>query len=715
MSMGIDRSAYMGAFREEMLEHLQALTEALLSVESHPEDGSSVGEVFRRVHTIKGSARMMGFAEMADLAHSMEDVLDDVRAGRLRVTTPMLDAMLTAVDLLRELTKNPPESGADRPDVQAIVRWLADLRGVAREEPAHAQSPEPPVQRPVVDRAGEPARETVRVDVGRIDTILNLAGELMVLDAGRKQWAEDIAQWVEMLNTAKVVAHGAGLRGLGEQAEQLVQSAAGAVKRYRRLFAQQAELVRELHYQVSTLRMLPTRSILSDLPRAARDLAREEQKEVEILIEGEDTEIDREVLERVRNLILHLVNNAIHHGIEPPAERLAAGKPRAGRVRVRVSSRGEQAVIEVEDDGAGVDFAAVRQAAVEKGMISVAEAESLPDSECVRLLFLPGLTTSRVVSDASGRGVGLDVVKAEIDALKGRAFLESRPGEGTTAILELPITLAFTHVLLVEVGRSVYGIPCASTQGIAEIPASAVRTLRTREAVEMTGQTVPLVWASRVLGVNSGPLGDGNRWPALLLGSSERPTAFVVDRVIGDENVIVKPLGPLLRRVPNVSGGIILGDGRVALVLSATALLDAAHGGSAPVSASPVPQAGPKAKRILVVDDAAISRELERGILTTAGYEVETAVDGLDALEKLRSRGFALVVTDVEMPRLDGLQLTAAIRKDPRLERVPVVIISSRESDEDRRQGMEMGAQAYVGKGSFDQTTLLDTIESLLG
>ncbi len=719
MSMGIDRSAYMGAFREEMLEHLQQVTQGLLSLESHPEDGSVVGELFRRVHTIKGSARMMGFTEMADLAHSMEDVLDQMRSGRLRAGAPLLDAMLSAVDLLRELAKNPSPGDGDRPDVQAVLRWLADLGGGSAnvaEGPAPTLPDQPPA--PVrAERIDAGSRDTVRVGVGRIDTILNLAGELMVLEAARKQWLEDLSQWTQMLDTAGAVARNAGLKGLSDQAQQLSSDAARAAKRYRRLFVQQAELVRELHYQVSTLRMLPTRSIFSTLPRAARDLAKEEGKEVEVVTQGEDTEVDREVLERVRDPLLHLLSNAIHHGIEIPSDRAAAGKPRVGRVRITAYSRGEQAVIEVEDDGAGVDFPAVRQAAVGLGMLGTADAEQLDDSESARLLFLPGLTTSRVVSGAAGRGVGLDVVKSELDALKGRVFLETRKGEGTKVGLEFPITMAFTHVLLVEIGQSIYGIPCSSTQGIAEVPTKVVlRTLRGREALDMTGRAVPLVWTHRLLGVEPAHAAEMARWPALLLGPAERPMAFAVDRVIGDENVIVKPLSPLLRRLPNVSGGIILGDGRVALLLSATALMDAAigHQTSPPVT-PPSRKARAKALRLLVVDDAAISRELERGILSAAGYEVETAVDGVDALEKLKSGDYALVVADVDMPRMNGLELTATIRADPSMAELPVVIVSARESDEDRRRGMEVGAQAYVGKGSFDQTTLLDAIESLIG
>ncbi len=712
--MGVDRSAYLDAFREEMVEHLQALTEGLLTLESHPEDVSSVGEVFRRVHTIKGSARMMGFGGVADLAHAMEDVLDDLRSGRLRPSPPLLDAILTTVDLLRELVKAPPEEGAERSDVQAILRWLGDLRGVREEAAAGAAPQDQPAAR-VGERAEGPTRETVRVDVGRIDRILNLAGELMVLDAARKQWLDEMSQLVEMLDTAKLVAQGAGLRGLGEQAQALSQTASRTAKRYRRLVTQQTELVRELHYQVSALRMLPARAILSALPRAARDLAREEQREVEILIEGDDTEIDREVLERVRDPILHLVRNSIVHGIEPPAARSSAGKPRVGKIRIAAYSRGEQAIIEVQDDGVGVDFDAVRQAAVERGILTLESSESLDDAECIRLLFLPGFTTTAAVSESSGRGVGLDVVKSEVDALKGRVSLDTRPGEGTRVTLEMPITLAFTHVLLLEIGRSIYAIPCSSTHGIAEVPAGAVRSLQTREAVDMSGRTVPLVWTHRILGVESRTPGGATRWPALLLGPVDRPIAFVVDRVIGDENVIAKPLGPFLRGAANVSGGVILGDGRVALVLSAASLVDAARGVLSPQAVPASPRLANKGRKVLVVDDAAISRELQRSILTAAGYRVEIAVDGLDALQKLKAREFDLVVADVEMPRMTGLELVSAVRADPELASLPIVIVSARESDEDRRLGMQMGAQAYVGKGSFDQATLLDTIESLIG
>ena len=718
MTEGIDRSAYMGAFKEEVEEHLQALTMGLISLESHPDDSGSIGEVFRRVHTVKGAARMMGFGQVAELAHAMEDVLDDLRSGRMRASPPLLDAMLTAVDMLRDLIKISPEGSGERQDLQTVIRWLSDFRASKEEvaQPTFRQEPIPQLLEESSPKVA--ARETVRVDVNRIDTVLNLAGELMVVDAARKQWVDELDQMAELLDSIRVRVEGVGLKSVIDETHQLSAACARSSKRYHRLIAQQTELVRELHYQVSTLRMLPIRSVFSAVPRAARDLAREEQKEVDVLLEGEDTEMDREVLERVRDPILHLVRNAVAHGIETPAVRLAMGKPRAGLLKVAAFSRGQRAVIEVEDDGAGIDLAAVREAMGRSGLLPADRSEIVEEDECLDILFRPGFTTSTVASSASGRGVGLDVVMAEVEALKGHVWLEHRAGLGTKVTMELPITLAFTHVLLVEVGPSTYGIPCASTQGIAEIPASSVRTLQSRESAELGGRTVPLVWTHSLLGTSAMPEMGGSRLPALLLGSADRPIAFVVDRVVGDENVIVKPLGPFLRRVPIVSGGIILGDGQVALLLSAGALVDSARsvvGATQPAGGKRSAKLARKGKRVLVVDDAAITRELERSILEAAGYEVETAVDGQDALEKLKSKEYVLVVADVEMPRLDGFGLATAIRADPSLEKLPMVIVSSRESDEDRRRGMQVGVQAYVGKGSFDQMSLLDTIESLIG
>lgn len=712
----------MGSFREEMGEHLQVLIRELLILESHPEDLSPVGELFRRVHTVKGSARMMGFAEVAELAHSMEDILDDLRSGCLRPSSPLLDAMLTAADLLKELIGSAPEELTGRQDVQAVIRWLADLRGLTLDGESQAGSPIPPAMplpeappMPVVRQGREAAaKETVRVDVDRIDIILNLAGELMVLDAARRQWMDEVGDLFEALERNLGHSLTVGSDGVVESALALVNVVGRSNKRFRKMLHQQTELVRELHYQISGLRMLPVSALFSLVPRAARDLAREEEKELEVLLEGEDTEIDRQVLERVRDPVMHLIMNAVVHGIESPAARVLAGKSAVGKVRVAAYSRGEQAIVEVEDDGAGIDFRVVREMATRKGILTAAEADALDDSECARMLFLPGFSTSRAVSGRSGRGVGLDVVRSEMDSLKGLVWLESKLGCGTKVTLELPITLAYTHVLLMETGKAVYGLPCSSVRRITEVSADQIRTLQGRESVELEGQSASVARLDQLLGTARAGVLRASRWPALLMGPQERPTVLLVDRVIGDENVIVKPMGPLLRRVPSVSGGIILGDGKVVLLLSAPVLLETARG--VPSFSAP---AGRKlrrgAKRVLVVDDVATTRELERGILETAGYRVETAVDGLDALEKLSAGQFELVVADVEMPRMDGFQLAAAIKGNPSLARIPIVIVSSREGEDDRRRGIQAGAQAYVGKGSFDQVTLLDTIDSLIG
>lgn len=714
MVSNFDRSAYLGPFRAEMEEHLQALTREILALESHPDDPLLIDELFRRTHTVKGSARMMGFNEVANLAHAMEDVLDGLKAGALHPSPSLLDAMLTATDLLRELIQSEPGAPVDRKDVQTVIEWMADLRGAREGGEIQDQPKEPPQQPATPQRQESAVQETVRVDVNRIDSILNLAGELMVLDAARKQWMDEVTHFVELLEGSRVDLWPSYNNSYDSRIASAVGAMSRSSKRYRRMALRQTELVRELHYQISVLRMLPVRAIFSLIPRAIRDLAKEERKEVEVIIEGEGTEIDREVLERMRDSVLHIVLNAVVHGIEQPATRTAAGKLPTGRIRVAAYSKGEQVIIEVEDDGAGIDFRAVRDAAIRKGIVKPAEADSLDDSDCVRLLFLHGFSTDPTVSGRSGRGVGLDIVKTEVDNLKGHISIETKPGRGTKVVLELPITLAFTHVLLVEVGRSTFGFSCSSIQGVMEVAADRVQTLQDRECVHVDGRTVPLFRLNQILYIESTSVNRASRWPAILVGSYERPLALVVDRVIGDENVIVKPLGPLLSRVPNVSGGIILGDGRVALMLSASALADATRGvPSFNTFLSVKPRV--KAKRVLVVDDVAITRELERSILEAAGYQVDTAVDGQDALSKLRSKEYELVIADVEMPRMDGFELATIIKADPVLSRLPIVIVSSRDSIEDRHKGMQIGVQAYVGKGSFDQMTLLDTVESLIG
>lgn len=718
MAEGIDRSAYLGAFREETEEHLQALTELLISLESEPESRKSLDEVFRHAHTVKGTARMMGFGQVADIAHAMEDILDDLRAGRLRSSPPLLDALLTATDLLRNLVSASPQGSGAGPDVETVRRWLGELRlsgGAASAAGMVAEAADQWDVEPASERRGPlTARETIRVDVQKIDTILNLSGELSIVEAARRQWSAEVARLAERLQVVSVAARAGDMKRVLEDVQAVAAAASRVSKQCRRLSLQEAELTHELHYQASALRLLPVQSLFSLVPRAVRDLARERGKEIDVVVEGEDTEIDREVLERVKDSVLHLVRNAVAHGIESPAERLAAGKPRAGRVRVAAHSRGEQVIVEIEDDGKGVDLGSVRDAAVRKGLLDPTTAEHLDETDCIKLLFLPGFTTAPQVAETSGRGVGLDVVKCEVDALKGRVLLETREGEGTRVILELPITLAFHHVVLFEVGRLTCGLLCSSIHGIADVPSESVRILGGRETATVDGRVVPLVLMRHLLKVGDGGAMPGRRWPVVLSGPPQRPVGLVVDRVIGEEDVVVKPLGPLVRRVPHVSGGIILGDGRIAFLLSASAVSDAqqvkaSSGGRTSGRAAHAP------RRVLVVDDSAITRELERTILEAAGYQVETAVDGRDGLAKLKSRGFDLVVSDVQMPGLDGFGLAAAIRADPNLVGLPIVIVSSRESEEDRRRGLEVGVQAYLGKGSFDQVTLLDTIEQLIG
>ena len=480
--------------------------------------------------------------------------------------------------------------------------------------------------------------------------------------------------------------------------------------------------------------MVPFGTIAEPLRRAARDLARSLGKAVELELRGQETELDRGVLEQVADPLLHLVRNAIDHGIEPPEERLAAGKPRYGTVRVHATQLGSEVVVIVADDGRGIDLAQVRQRAGEAGDA----LEGVGDDEAIYAIFRSGLSTAPAVSEVSGRGVGLDIFRASLASVRGRVEVHSEPGSGSEFRLSVPITLAVLPCLLVETAGRRFGVPMhsvvsAEAAGWSEDHVEGQVVIRTRDTI------LPVSDLAATLGVSAGqgeaPASDS---PAVVLASMTRRHAFRVDALLGQRNLVVKDLGRLLPRLALLAGASLEPDGSILLVLDVSGLVDRARwarsaagpgrsgngsgppggaghaaGGASHASAVLPSPAGPAS--VLVVDDTAVVRELERSILEGAGYRVRTAADGRLALVALADTPADLVVTDVEMPNCDGLKLTRAIRAEPGLAGLPVVVVTSRSSEADRRLAMEAGADAYLVKGDLDQRTLLEVVGRLLG
>jgi len=448
------------------------------------------------------------------------------------------------------------------------------------------------------------------------------------------------------------------------------------------------------------MRTLPLSSIVGPLPRAVRDLAIETGKQVELVVHGAETELDRAILEGLADLLVHILRNAVAHGIEPPHEREEHRKPACGRIELRAEQRGGVVEVTVEDDGRGVPAQAL-EAARRTG--------SLAD-----VLAQAGFSTAGEVSGISGRGVGLDAVKEQVESFGGAIEVRSEPGEGTAVILRLPLALALIEVLLVERSGVVYGLPLANVEEAIQV--GNILSLAGVPAIEVRGTSLPLVDLGELAGGASSPCASGS--PAIVLRASGRRVAAVCDELFGKDEIVVKPLGPLLASLPHYLGAAILGDGRIALLLDPVTIVQgtgrqrpAAPGQSTAVAASEAGRHG-----VLVVEDSRAVREMQRNILETAGYRVQTACDGREALERLGSDGtIELVVTDVEMPNIDGLELTMAIRADPTHASLPVVVVTTRGDAEDRRRGIEAGADAYMVKDEFDQQVLLETVERLVG
>jgi two-component system chemotaxis sensor kinase CheA len=468
-----------------------------------------------------------------------------------------------------------------------------------------------------------------------------------------------------------------------------------------------------LDEEVRHARMLPFAEACQGLERVVRDLARTTGKAVELVIQGGDVELDRSILEGLKDPLGHLVRNAVDHGIEPPEQRRQAGKPPKGRVTVSAALRGSQVEVVIADDGRGLNLDALRQKARQRGLTG-----PLGERELADLIFLPGLSTAPIITNISGRGVGMDVVKSRLEELRGAIDLVAQPGRGMRLTLSVPLTLTVLRALLVTVGGRVYALASTNVVTLVRVATSDLRAVGGREMLMLGGAPVPVSSLAETLGLRGpAPLRAGGKRLIVVMVAGEKRLAFVVEELLAEQEIVVKSLGPRLRRVPHVSGATILPSGKVALVLNAASLIRSALARTPGLAPSPTMTAlaGSAArKRLLVADDSVTTRTLEKGILEAAGFEVATAVDGEDAWRRLQEQGADLLISDVEMPRMDGFSLTQTIRGSSQFRDLPIVLLTSLGSEQDRARGIEVGADAYIVKGGFDQQDLIETIRQLL-
>ncbi|RMF60664.1 MAG: hybrid sensor histidine kinase/response regulator [Calditrichaeota bacterium] len=473
----------------------------------------------------------------------------------------------------------------------------------------------------------------------------------------------------------------------------------------------------KLMEEAKKLLLLPFDSISRGFPKMVRDLATSLGKKAEITIEGKEVEIDKRILEEMKDPLIHLIRNSVDHGLEYPEERIRLGKPAQGKITLRVSPRDSGKVeILVSDDGAGIDVEKVKKAALENGIISEKIAHSMTEEEALSLIFISRISTSEIITEISGRGMGMSIVKEKVENLGGEIKVSTKPNLGTTFRLILPLTLVRFRGILLEAANRLFIIPTTQVERVLRVKKDQVKTVKNIPTISLEGQVISLVSLAEVLGISSPQ--DNPDTPFLtlfLLNGNEQKIAFACDRIIAEQEVVVKGLGKQLLKVKNISGATVLGNGKVVPVLKPGDLLKSAHAmvKRGIITHQPKQEEQPK-KRILVVDDSITSRSLISHILDAAGYEVETAIDGVEALERLKGGSFQLVVSDVEMPRMNGYELTATIRQEAKLENLPVILVTSRGSKADMEAGIEAGADAYIVKSNFDQSNLLETIRRFI-
>ncbi len=679
-------------FRIEARELLDGLSQGVLELERRAFDPEIVARLLRLAHTLKGASRVVKLVEIARLAHTVEDVL-----GPYREQGPVphdgVEQLLLLLDRIGT-------------QVGQIDAGLATA-GPAAAQPAERLAPAP--------------FATVRVELEEMDLLLEGVTEatVQINSLHREGAAVEHAQHVATLLVEQLSPRRLGTDGpspltaqrtyalaeeLRSSLERLGRSLSGGVEQVSRELAQ----VRDA---ANRLRLLPASIIFGPLERAVRDAAQELGRSVTFHPSGGDGRLDAHVLAALRDALLHVVRNAVAHGIEPEAERLAAGKPAAGRVTLEVARRGSAVAFVCRDDGRGVDVEAVKRAAVRAGVLTEDEAAVAGRGEILRLLLRGGLTTTRAVTEVSGRGIGLDVVREAAARLKGEVVLESEAGRGTSLELRVPVSLSSLSALVVEASGVAAVVPLDAVRRTMRLARSEIARASSSDSIVFDGKVIPFLPLAKALRRPMPATQKRSHWSVLVVESAGSLAALGVDRLLGATIVVVRPLPSWTDVDPMVLGASLDAEGNPQLVLDPGGLVLAAHAGrgaqAEPVAAIRLP--------LLVVDDSLTTRMLEQSILESAGYEVDLATSAEEALIKAGARRYGLFVVDVEMPGMDGFGFVARTRTDPSLRDTPAILVTSRGSPEDRRRGEEAGARAYIVKGEFDQGFLLETIRELVG
>ncbi len=738
MSDDLGSFSMIELFRIEAEEQLALLTRHLLDFEHKPAAPAALEAMMRAAHSLKGAARIVGLDTAVRVAHVMEDCFVAAQKNPGRLDRGTVDTLLQGVDWLARISKLaeadvPAWAESNAAALDAFVHTLEHpgAPAPARVVPAAKTPAAEPA--PVSVAAAETVDRVLRVTPEKLNRLLGLAGESLV-ESRRlepfnrsllrlKRMQQELGRSVERLRETLGDAADDRVRGyLQEVRSRVAESGAMLQERIEEIdrFDRAAtQLSSRLYREAQTVRMRPFSDGTGAFPRMVRDLARRLDKDARLVVGGGQTQVDRDVLEKLEAPLTHLLRNAVDHGLESPAERVAAGKPETGELRLEARHRAGMLLLTVSDDGRGVDIERVREAVVRRGHTTADMAAKLSEQEVLEFLFLPGFSMKSEVTEISGRGVGLDVVQSMLKALRGGVRVSTKPGRGTTFELQLPVTLSVVRALLVDIAGEPYALPLTSVTRVLRVPRDQVETVEGRPHFAFDGARAGLVSAREALGLPAGGAA-GEDWRVVVVGDRAGRHGLVVDGFLGEHELVIQPLDARFGKVPDVAAAAVLADGAPVLILDVEDLkrsMDrlASEGGAGRWTRADDTAAKRRRKRVLVVDDSLTVRELERKLLAGRGYEVAVAVDGMEGWNAARTGDFDLVITDVDMPRLDGIELTRLIKSDERLKTRPVMIVSYKDREEDRRRGLDAGADHYLTKGSFHDESLLESVADLIG
>lgn len=754
-----DMQEILEDFLIEAFELIEQLDQDLVELENNPEDLELLNSIFRVAHTIKGSSSFLNLDTLTELTHHMEDVLNKARKGELSITPVVMDTVLESIDMMKALLYSVRDTGSDQNDDIVIGPVCAKLDAISKgqeieevqeesedkseeeqatgeeqkeeeseEEPDYSdmsdeeveaeierllqekreekkkkkkekksepkeekkeespkketpkkepQKPKKAASAPVKKSSGSTLEQTIRVEVKRLDHLMNLIGELVLGKNRLLKIYDDVEERYE------------GEKFL-EELNQVVSSV--------------SIVTTDLQIAVMKTRMLPIAKVFNKFPRMVRDLSRELGKNIELKISGEETELDKSIIEEIGDPLVHIIRNSCDHGIEDAETRLAMGKPEHGTIELKAYNEGNSIVIEVVDDGRGLDPDMLIQKSLEKGIITEREADNLTDKEAFALIFKPGFSTAASVTNVSGRGVGMDVVKTNIEKLNGIIDIDSEKGKGTIIKLKIPLTLAIIQALLVGAQEEYFAIPLSSVLETVRVPAEEIYSIEGKDVLRLREEILPLVRLSDVFGIEE-VFDSGENLYIVVIALAESKLGVIVDTLVGQEEIVIKSLGDYLQGIKGIAGATIRGDGRVTLIVDVGALMELAKETSSSIKKISEAQESSAKKEpgdynVLIVDDSKTDRTIMQKALEPLGVSTTEATNGVEALQLLKSgeKNFDIVLIDIEMPRMDGYTLAGEIRKYSRYKYLPLVAVTSRTSKSDRMRGVEVGMTEYITK-----------------